>query len=670
MSDGKERKVRGFVMTGGGAKGFYEAGVIHAFHITGMEFDVITGSSIGAMNSVFFAEYLLKKRSLPDELKANPEAAIEAMERLIRQYHHAWLLMPTVKIIDDSETGPLGKLKNDLLHFKLSLPQIVRLGWWWSDPERGQLPSLKVVSSGLHLVKELIKRLGNVGQVFRIFKDHRSNLLGETIRTYLAKFGISRSLVPDQDDRKLKDLFTAPVTPLNPEHLSGNVIDKAAQDESGLIDVQRTMKDYLQAGIDVRLTRANYRTGRLEISNYLSMQNFVRWLERQAWRLRISNPNALPLGSFRIQMPGNPNALNAALASGRFPGVFCPYPITSIYPADVTENKTLHDMLANWVNGERIQAELKEAYLKVHAEKEDVLEAWERTFKSYQSFDNLKAFFANLEDTYVDGGAIDNTPTNSVVDAVRESIAREGGSKREATLEMYVIFLYPEPKVDEVKDERPTTFDVVRRTLGIQGAAKLSSDSVTVKTINHFGSVGEDLGEALLTLVESVKAAPNLDLHAVETALREKAQEKNMRGFLGKDEEGILERLESWSKKKIGNNLPLHVSEIAIYPEKMPLDTLQFSERLGYRKKNAIEMISMGCYNTLWAMREHLETQKESLDDHDQQVLDMTKRWMDIEEWPQSDQPEQLDPLYRNWKCKRTQCLYHAEHCPHGLGKE
>ena len=43
---------RGFVMTGGGAKGLYEAGVIHAFHLCGMEFDVITGSSIGAINSV------------------------------------------------------------------------------------------------------------------------------------------------------------------------------------------------------------------------------------------------------------------------------------------------------------------------------------------------------------------------------------------------------------------------------------------------------------------------------------------------------------------------------------------------------------------------------------------------------------------------------------------
>ena len=50
------KKRRGFVMTGGGAKGLYEAGVINAFHLTGLRFDIITGSSIGAINSIFYAE--------------------------------------------------------------------------------------------------------------------------------------------------------------------------------------------------------------------------------------------------------------------------------------------------------------------------------------------------------------------------------------------------------------------------------------------------------------------------------------------------------------------------------------------------------------------------------------------------------------------------------------
>ena len=416
------------------------------------------------------------------------------MDRLIRQYHHAWLLMPTVKIIDDSEEGPLGKLKNDLLKFNLKLPQIVRLGWWWSDPQRGKIPSPKVITAVIQLIRELRERLGNAGQVFRIIKDHRDNLLGEAVRTYLERFGIAHSLVPDSDDLKLKNLFTAPVTPLKPEHLSGSVIETAPEGESGLIDEQRTMKDYMQMGIDVRLTRANYRTGRLEISNYLSMENFIHWLKRQAWRLKVGDPNDLPLGSFRIQMPGNPNALNAALASGRFPGVFCPYPITSIYPAHDTENIALYDMLENWVSGQIVQDALKEAYKNVYAKDEKKLAVWENTFDYWKSLHSRNPFFANLTDTYVDGGAIDNTPTNSVVDAVREKIDWDSGSKRETTLEMFVVFLYPEPKVKEVNNECPTTFDVVQRTRGIQGAAKLSSDAVTVKTINQIGKQGEDLG--------------------------------------------------------------------------------------------------------------------------------------------------------------------------------
>jgi hypothetical protein len=39
----------------------------------------------------------------------------------------------------------------------------------------------------------------------------------------------------------------------------------------------------------------------------------------------------------------------------------------------------------------------------------------------------------------------------------------------------------------------------------------------------------------------------------------------------------------------------------------MPLRTLAFTERLGYRKEFAIEMLTMGCYNTLWALRKHLD---------------------------------------------------------------
>jgi len=203
-------KKRGFVMTGGGAKGLYEAGVIHAFHLTGMEFDVITGSSIGAMNSAFFAEYLYQKRGLPEAVRADPLGTVEALDPLVKAYHHAWLLMPDKRVIDDSPEGPLGKLKDDLVQFDLSLPQLARLGWWWTDPQRGKIPEPGVWPAVLRLLRELVERLGGAGQVLRIFKEHRQAPMQEAIRSYLRRFGMDRSLIPPGEDGKIRDIFTHP----------------------------------------------------------------------------------------------------------------------------------------------------------------------------------------------------------------------------------------------------------------------------------------------------------------------------------------------------------------------------------------------------------------------------------------------------------------------------
>ena len=658
-------------MTGGGAKGLYEAGVINAFHISGMEFDVITGSSIGAMNSVFFAEYLYRKHKLSNEIRSNPEKAVVEMDRMVRQFHHAWLTLPEIKIIDDGETGSLGKLKNDLLEFNFSIPKLVTLGWWWTDPQRVKTFSTDVVDAGLTLVAELVERLGGPKELLRIVFNNNGDLKREALRTYLARFDMDRSIVPDKDDQKLKDVFTGPVTPLREAHLSGDVTETPPEGESGLVDPDRTMRDYYEAEIDVRLTRANFRTGRLEISSYFSQADFIRWLERQAWRLQSGDPDKIPLGSFRLQMPGNANAINAGLASGRFPGVFAAYPITSIYPSSDPENARLYDLLANWMDGQLIKKAMKEAYLKVHQGEEDVEERWERIFESWRTSDNMKSFFANLEDAYVDGGAIDNTPSNSVIDAVREWVGREGKSKRDVTLDNYVIFLHKEPIVKQEDVASPTTFELVGRTLEIQSAAKLASDADTIDTINYFGEQGDELGQALLALLEGLEQVqPDGDgktPEGLEEAVRNLAKERDLRGFRGSKPEGILKRLKGWSEDKIGNKLPLHVDEIIIHPEEMAMSTLQFTERLGYRKENAIDMLTMGCYNTLWALRGYLEGDEVELDEFDQKVLAMLKKWMGFDALP-GDHKEQQN-LHKEWKCQRTECVYHAKYCPRGAGK-
>jgi hypothetical protein len=669
MAGNNKLKRRGFVMTGGGAKGFYEAGVIHAFHITGMEFDVITGSSIGAMNSIFFAEYQYLKRSLSPDVQQDPEAAIEAMDKLVKAFHHSWFLMPAKRLIDDGEQGPLGNLKNDLQEFQVSLPQLTRIAWWWTDPEHGKLPPPSVWPAVSKLLMELSERVGGLGQVLRIFKDNRLNPFQEALRTYLSRFGLDKSLIPAGDDQKLKSFFTVPVTPLTEEFLLGkepSSLDNPTN-EFRLVDPQRTLRDYAEAQINVRLTRANYRTGRLEISTYFSEQEFVAYLERQAWRLQSTDPEVIPLGSFRLQIPGNPNAVNAALASGRFPGVFFPYPISSIYDLDRPENRLLNLILNHWLDDNEVEKIMTKSYQALHPEEEGDQERWQNLYTSWRDSSQMHDFFPRVGDMYIDGGAIDNTPSNSAVDATREWAEKNAVSRRDVELDLYVIFLGPEPKVAPDEIQNPAFYQVVDRTLKIQGAAKQSSDAVVVDTINQFGKRGGDLGETLLLLVESVKELfPNLSAEqqtAIQEQLREAAREHGLRGFLGKSSDGILDRIQDWGNETVSKRLPLQVNLVKIYPQAMRLNTLQFTDRLGYRKENALQMITAGCYDALWALREQLEGQP-GMDEQDQRVLNMARKWMGGGEWPQD--PAGLADLKTNWHCQRTACVFHKQFCAHG----
>lgn len=680
-----KKKRRGFVMTGGGAKGLYEAGVIHAFHITGMEFDVITGSSIGAMNSAFYADYLLRKKQKFPNVSGKRAEAVEAMDPLVKSFHRAWLLMPEKRVIDDSEEGPIGQLKDDLLKFNLNLPQLVRIAWWNTDPAKGKIPEPGVWPALTKLLSELVERLGGAGQLLRIFKDHRGEFARQALITYLKRFKLERSLVPPGDDQNLRMIFTEPVTPLRPEHLSQGIGKELDPQEMGhrLVFPERTMREYAEAGVDVRLTRANYRTGRLEISMYLSNEDFIRYMENQAWRLEAQDPRTLPLGSFRMQIPGNPNAINGALASGRFPGVFGPYPIDGIYPLEHTDNELLKHLLAGSFDDETAAQALEKAYLSVYGNTEKSQQSWKKQLKRWRKSENLKEFFPNHRDAYVDGGAIDNTPSNSAVDSTREWLEREKQSKRDYELELFVIWLHPEPRLDPKKLQDPAIFEVVGRTLEIQGAAKLSSDSVVVGTINTFGKRGEDLGDAFQALLASTQQIlKDLDPEKKKAALENIASQTKKADVYrlpSKAEDGLLEELQKWGADRM-DSLPLHVDMVRIFPEAMPLSTLQFTERFGYRQENALKMLTMGCYNTLWALREHLEQQREPSDEQDQEALALAKKWMGFDEWPvrersqDEEENEQLKEAYQqkmadlqsSWRCTRTACVFHASVCPHG----
>lgn len=684
-------KRRGFVMTGGGAKGLYEAGVITAFHLTGMEFDVISGSSIGAMNSIFFAEYLLRKKALPSEVLADPEEVIRRMDNLVRCYQRTWLLMPSERLIDDSENGALGKLIGDLEKFQLILSDLVALGWWSMDPQKGKLPPVTAWPAVSRLIGQLLKRLGGGSQMegarqfMRIWKDHRPDMLREIMRTYLQTFGLEYSIIPSArdghagEDQKIETMFTRLVSPLQPQHLSGSIMDEVegASSQDRLLEPTRSFKDFHEQGVDVRLTRANYRTGRLEVSTYLSVEDFLRYMEKQAWRLEVSDPEKMPLGSFRLQLPGNPNAVKAALASGRFPGVFAPFAFKDIYPTDLSENGFLYGMLGeqNWLTEARSLQVLKQAYFSIHGATSGE-EGWEHLITRWQKSSSMREFFPYPTDTYVDGGAIDNTPSNSVVDATREWLDAHDIPKRDAQLELYVIFLETEPRIPRENAQDPLLYEVVQRTLAIQSAAAKSSDAVVVNTINGFGERGDRLARSLLALLAGLEQVREkidpVHYQELEEAVRELVREQEVSGYQGSGSEDILVRMKRWAEDMLANKLPLHVDEIKVYPNRMSLSTLQFTERLGYRQNNALEMITMGCSDTLWAMRCHLENLKpEEMDAQDIRSLALTRRWMGIENWPKErnlSSQSSLNELKEAWRCTRRECVFHALHCRHGAG--
>ena len=666
MPSGQKTKRRGFVMTGGGAKGLYEAGVVHAFHLTGIEFDAVTGSSIGAFNSVFFAEYLLRKRQLPPDVRTDPLRAVDAMDDLVKAYHHAWLRLPDKRIVDDTETGPVGRLKDDLARFDVSLPDLTHIAWWWTDPDRGSVPSPKVWPALVKLGRELVERLGGPGKLLDLVKHHRQALLEQVARTYLARFDLERSLVPPQDDGRLASVFTDPITPLRLGDLGGQEAGPGLEPMT-LVPPGRTLRDYAQAGIDVRLTRANYRTGRLELSAYVPAANFARWMQKHAFRLEKADPDKIPLGSLRLQVPGNPDAISAAFASGRFPGVFVPYPIETIYPHGDPDNALLYQMLAGWLEDPEVRSQMTREYEAVHPGRAEEGE-WAEIYDRWRKSQGMRRFFPQAGDVYVDGGAIDNTPSNSAIDATREWLEQTGVPRQDVVLDLYVVLLHVEPRVDPVEIQDPALYQVVQRTLEIQGAAKQSSSAVVVDTINTFGRRGEKLAGSLLAVLDSYQEALDLldegQRRALLDRLRDEVARRGAGGYGGRSGEGILDRMEAWAEEMLGDQMPLQVKAVKIYPEEMPLSTLQLTARLGYRQENALAMLTMGCYNTLWAIRSHLEAQQGTLDSQDQQALALARKWMGVDAWP-TDAAGQED-LRRAWRCRRSACVFHPRHCPHG----
>jgi hypothetical protein len=140
-------------------------------------------------------------------------------------------------------------------------------------------------------------------------------------------------------------------------------------------------------------------------------------------------------------------------------------------------------------------------------------------------------------------------------------------------------------------------------------------------------------------------------------------------GAAHKPLETILDEVGTRAQRTLARGLPLHVQEVKIFPDAMPLGTLSFTPRLGYSKEKAIQMITAGCYNTLWSVRRHLEEAGGGRDEADRQMLALARKWTGFD-WPDEPSPNAraaaLEKLRETWRCQRRGCVFHEAHCRHG----
>jgi hypothetical protein len=113
--------------------------------------------------------------------------------------------------------------------------------------------------------------------------------------------------------------------------------------------------------------------------------------------------------------------------------------------------------------------------------------------------------------------------------------------------------------------------------------------------------------------------------------------------------------MKAWAEDMLTTRLPLQVDEVKIYPDDMTLSTLQFTERFGYKQENAIDMITMGCYNTLDTIHKRLT----EMDEQSRISFALVKNWIADEKGSK-----------RSWACARTDCVFHQEHWAHGLKRK
>jgi hypothetical protein len=418
---------RALVLSGGGAKGVFEAGVLKACHHVGLTFDVLTGSSIGAINAVLFAEYLRRRQRDPDDAS-----------RFFDYFLGIWEDLDAANLVDFDLLEPLVK---DLTKVEIGLDDLLHI-WWGATGES----LLDKVGAGWHTFWALTQlddilplSLWDFKEIFEAWqdeerKDEAKEQLRQALRQFLAKHRAERGLF---DAASLREAMVAPY------------------DDSGVppLAAEQGLSSFRAAGIDVRLTRTNIRSGQLEISAHRTLPEVLK---------RITDD---PTDAGEV-IVGDPNAVEAALTSGAFPVAFAPHSLTAIYPPGPHGNNALQAILSG----------PEEAAAFGVAPQQQAL---------------LAQAYPRADELYLDGGAIDNHPLAAAIDAIKDA-ARRARSARQAdqiyraTHDVFVIFLGPKPEITELppgQAQEMLAYEYGLRAWGLLQNAKLIGDADNAERI-------------------------------------------------------------------------------------------------------------------------------------------------------------------------------------------
>jgi predicted acylesterase/phospholipase RssA len=384
---------RALVLSGGGAKGVFEAGVLKACHHAGLRFDVITGSSIGAINAVLFAEYLRRRQH-------NLDDAVRFMGYVLSIWEH----LDAANLVDFDLLEPIVK---DLAKVEIGLDDLLHM-WWgltgetlWDKIGGGW----RAFWAFTELDDVLDLSLRDIRELYDAWRDEERRdevqvQLRDAARKFLLKHKAEKGMF---DAATLRHAMVAPY------------------DESGVppLAPDQGLSSFYKAGVDVRLTRTNVRSGRLEISTYRSLPEVLTRIE--------ANPD-----SAGGAIVGDPNAILAALASAAFPVAFVPRTLREIYPPGSYENGALYAIL---------DGPDKAAAYGLGARQHSL----------------LKNVYPRADDVYIDGATLDNHPLSPAISAIKDRAYRAPSASQtrqilRASHDIFIIFLGPRPQVVELPD--------------------------------------------------------------------------------------------------------------------------------------------------------------------------------------------------------------------------